>query len=356
MYITLYFIVTRLPDSLRGVSDHFLALDPTDLTVDLLEQHLVAAETNIVAVGAARGTPRTPFFEGCSPSPLPPPTPLLLLLTSLVLRMSELLPLVGSAAAARARVAGVVGVAAGVVVGAAVEVVEPVEVVAAVGVVVGVGALAAVVEAAVGVAAVGVAAVVAVAMVAVGLELSVEVLVSCPYVIRTGDRAGQACGKAHTQHRCFSHLDDAWRAEFGDEVERPYWAELLRSGVAIFDLDYDAILFAMYALSASAEGDCYQCVLPDPSTEAVTLGADESSLPGTAPTEALHTFTLDSGASRCFFRDSTTLTPLPAPAQSDWLTPPGDRSLPVPPLSSRVRRFRPAHCQILTSPRSLRTW
>ncbi|CAI7825285.1 unnamed protein product [Closterium sp. NIES-53] len=152
------------------------SLDPTDLTVDLLEQHLVAAETNIVAVGAARGTPRTPFFEGCSPSPLPPPTPLLLLLTSLVLRMSELLPLVGSAAAARARVAGVVGVAAGVVVGAAVEVVEPVEVVAAVGVVVGVGALAAVVEAAVGVAAVGVAAVVAVAMVAVGLELSVEVL------------------------------------------------------------------------------------------------------------------------------------------------------------------------------------
>ncbi|CAI7734623.1 unnamed protein product [Closterium sp. NIES-53] len=35
--------------------------------------------------------------------------------------------------------------------------------------------------------------------------------------------------------------------------------------------------------------------------------------PGTAPAEALHTFTLDSGASRCLFRDSTTLTPLPAP-------------------------------------------
>ncbi|CAI7793250.1 unnamed protein product [Closterium sp. NIES-53] len=35
-------------------------------------------------------------------------------------------------------------------------------------------------------------------------------------------------------------------------------------------------------------------------------------LPGTAPAEALHTFTLDSCASRCFFRDNTTLTPLPA--------------------------------------------
>ncbi|CAI7890992.1 unnamed protein product, partial [Closterium sp. NIES-53] len=72
MFITLYFIVTRLSDSLRSVRDHFLSLDPTSLTLDLLEQHLLAAETSAVAVGAARGTPRPPFFEGCSPSPLAP--------------------------------------------------------------------------------------------------------------------------------------------------------------------------------------------------------------------------------------------------------------------------------------------
>ncbi|CAI7768627.1 unnamed protein product [Closterium sp. NIES-53] len=72
MFITLYFIVTRLPDSLRSVRDHFLSLDPTSLTVDLLEQHLLVAQTSAVAVGASRGTPRTPFFEGCSPSPLTP--------------------------------------------------------------------------------------------------------------------------------------------------------------------------------------------------------------------------------------------------------------------------------------------
>ncbi|CAI7751312.1 unnamed protein product [Closterium sp. NIES-54] len=137
--------------------------------------------------------------------------------------------------------------------------------------------------------------------------------VLCPYVIRTGDRARQTCGKPHTQHRCFSRLDDTWHAEFGDEAERPRWAELLRSGVTIFDLDYDAILAAMYALSVSAEGDCYLCVPPDRGIEAAALGASEFSLPGTAPAEALHTFTLDSGASRCFFRDSTTLTPLSAP-------------------------------------------
>ncbi|CAI7772766.1 unnamed protein product, partial [Closterium sp. NIES-54] len=41
-------------------------------------------------------------------------------------------------------------------------------------------------------------------------------------------------------------------------------------------------------------------------------GASESVLPGTAPAEALHTFTLDSGAACCFFRDNTNLTPLPA--------------------------------------------
>ncbi|CAI7787421.1 unnamed protein product [Closterium sp. NIES-54] len=72
MFITLYFIVTRLPDSLRSVRDHFLSLDPTSLTVDLLEQHLLAAETSAVVVGAAHSTPHPPFFEGCSPSPLAP--------------------------------------------------------------------------------------------------------------------------------------------------------------------------------------------------------------------------------------------------------------------------------------------
>ncbi|CAI7798777.1 unnamed protein product [Closterium sp. NIES-54] len=81
----------------------------------------------------------------------------------------------------------------------------------------------------------------------------------------------------------------------------------------MFALYYDAILAAMYVLSFSTEGSCYLCVPPDPCIEAFALGASESALPGTAPAEALHTFTLDSGASRCFFRDSTTLTPLSAP-------------------------------------------
>ncbi|CAI7763749.1 unnamed protein product, partial [Closterium sp. NIES-53] len=52
--------------------DHFLARCPTELTIAALEKELLAAEKSIVAVGASRGDPRTPFFEGCSPSPLLP--------------------------------------------------------------------------------------------------------------------------------------------------------------------------------------------------------------------------------------------------------------------------------------------
>ncbi|CAI5944684.1 unnamed protein product [Closterium sp. NIES-65] len=87
----------------------------------------------------------------------------------------------------------------------------------------------------------------------------------------------------------------------------------------------------MYALSTSAESACHLCVPPDPGIqstalgtgeaaalgarvsadpgvgEAAALGTRESAPPGTESTEALHTFTLDSGASRCFFRDRTAL-------------------------------------------------
>ncbi|CAI7770679.1 unnamed protein product, partial [Closterium sp. NIES-53] len=49
------------------------------------------------------------------------------------------------------------------------------------------------------------------------------------------------------------------------------------------------------------------------SIEAASLDACEFASKGAAPSEALHTFTLDSSASRCFFRDCTTVTPLTAP-------------------------------------------
>ncbi|CAI7914685.1 unnamed protein product [Closterium sp. NIES-54] len=68
---------------------------------------------------------------------------------------------------------------------------------------------------------------------------------------------------------------------FPDAVELPRWGDLLRQNVAIFDLDFDAILAAMYALTDSAEGDCYLSVPPDPGIETAALGASASAAPGT---------------------------------------------------------------------------
>ncbi|CAI5988901.1 unnamed protein product [Closterium sp. NIES-65] len=213
--------------------DHFLSVCPTTLTVDLLEERLLAAEKSIVAVGASRGDPRAPVFEGCSPSPL--------------------LPSVASAAAVDF----------------------------------------------------------------VGTESQGGGTGPCTYILRTGDRAGEQCGGSHSTQRCFGRLTDAWRLQFPDATEIPRRGELSRAGVAIFDLDYDAILAAMYAVSTSDEGDCYLCVPPDPGIEAAALGA------GTMSAQALHTFTLDSGASRSFFRDRTTLTPLSRPVAVSLADPSG---------------------------------
>ncbi|CAI7873691.1 unnamed protein product [Closterium sp. NIES-53] len=347
MYITLYYLVIRLPDSLASVRDQFLSLYPTELTLDLLEERLTAAEKSIVAVGASRGDPRAPSFEGCAPVPLLPSVASAAAVD--LVRTEE----VGTASALSGRRrtskgnggkggggdGGGSGGSGGGGGGVAVEV----------GVVAGVGA---------SVSAVGVVhAAAAVVEVAAAVELveaeprsgsggsqrqqqprsrespSAQQLREwyagrgrsggvgpCTYVLRTGGCRGETCG-------------------LGD---------LLKQNVAIFDLDFDAILAATYAMTDSAEGDCYLCVLPDPSIEATALGASESAPPGTSdfatlgtsesaapgagefalsgtsPSEALHTFTLDSGASRSFFRDSTTLTPLSRPVAVSLADPSGD--------------------------------
>ncbi|CAI7860406.1 unnamed protein product [Closterium sp. NIES-54] len=166
----------------------------------------------------------------------------------------------------------------------------------------------------------------------------------CTYVLRTGDRASEQCGGLHSTQHCFGRLTDAWRHQFPDATEIPRWGDLSRAGVAIFDLDYHAILAAMYALSTSDEGDCYLCVPPDPGIEAAALGAGEaaalgasasaaprageSALSGTASAQVFHTFTLDSGASRSFLQDRTTLTPLSRPVAVSLADPSGGLYLP----------------------------
>ncbi|CAI7915579.1 unnamed protein product, partial [Closterium sp. NIES-54] len=86
-------------------------------------------------------------------------------------------------------------------------------------------------------------------------------------------------------------------------------------------------LFPQRCVTGSVEG-----VALGASESAAALGASESAAalgarasPATSPSsaEALHTFTLDSGASRCFFHDSTTLTPLAAPVPVSLADPTG---------------------------------
>ncbi|CAI7858927.1 unnamed protein product, partial [Closterium sp. NIES-54] len=269
---------------------------PMYITLYYLLSVLLAAT---VAPPSLRGVPLSPF------SPL---LPLLLLSTLLALRRSALrLPLVGNAAPARAREAGVVEGA----VGEAVEAVEEVEVV--VGVVPGVGASVAAVEA---VAAVAEEVEAAAAVVEVAEEVvlvamqprSVEALVAAS--------ASSSC--APVRPRRFSSFVSGTLGvgglgvRFPDAVELPRWHDLLMQNVPIFDLDFDAILAAMYAFADITEGDSYLSVPPDPGTVAAALGASAaaalgagtSPLSGTAPTD-------------------TTLTPLSRPVEVSLADPSG---------------------------------
>ncbi|CAI7830472.1 unnamed protein product, partial [Closterium sp. NIES-53] len=272
-------------------------------TVADLITHLRTSHTRYCATLPTEGVPLSPF------SPL---LLLLLLTTSLALRRSGLrLLLVGGAAPAGARGARVVEGT----VGEAVEEVERAEGVALeVGVVAEVEALVA----AVGVVEAAAAAVEAAAMV---VEVAAAVVLAevQPRSVEALVVASASSSRIPVRPRRPSSFMSGMLGVGGLGVQN----------VAIFDLDFDAILAAMYAVTDSAEGDSYLSVPPDAGIEAAALGASasaapgtsasaapgggESALSGTAPTEALHTFTLDSSALRSFFRDSTTLTPLSRP-------------------------------------------
>ncbi|CAI7853293.1 unnamed protein product, partial [Closterium sp. NIES-53] len=168
-----------------------------------------------------------------------------------------------------------------------------------------------------------------------------------PSVQQLRTHSGEVCGLPHTTQRCFGRLSDAWRTQFPDAVDLPDWHDLLLQNVPIFDLDFDAILAAMHAHADIIEGDCYLRVPPDAGTVAAALGASASAAPGacaatalgasasaapgagtsppsgTPPTASFHTFTLDSRASRSFFRDSTMLTPLSRPVAVSLADPSG---------------------------------
>ncbi|CAI7828716.1 unnamed protein product [Closterium sp. NIES-54] len=244
MYITLYFIVTRLPDSLRAVRDHFLALEPTNLTVDLLEKHLLAAETSKVAVGAAHGTPRTPFFERCPPSPLAPSYASVAAVD--ILGIAE----VGAASTSseKHRSSKGKGGKSG-----------------------GGGSGGGGGEGGGGGGGGG-----------------------------GGSGSGGGSGGFGGGGGGSSGSGGGGSGSGGGGSDGGGGGAVQRGG-------YGGGQRQQWQLPSETPMPLQHCI------EAAALGASEFTLLGTAPAKALHNFMLDSSASRCFFRDITTLTPLPAP-------------------------------------------
>ncbi|CAI5978143.1 unnamed protein product [Closterium sp. NIES-65] len=216
MYITLYYLVTRLPDSLRSVRDHFLSVCPTTLTVDLLEERLLAAEkTGDAAQARARGAGALEELAGA-------------------------VEVAGGGGRGGGGGGGSGGGAGGVGGGGG------------------------------GGGSVGGGG-------------------------GSGGGGGGGGGRGGSGSGGAGRGGSAQRGGFGGGQrqqqqrtrETPPPQQLREwSGVAIFDLDYDPILAAMYVVSTSDEGDCYLCVPPDPGIEAAALGAGEAAALGASASAA----------------------------------------------------------------------
>ncbi|CAI7888964.1 unnamed protein product [Closterium sp. NIES-53] len=262
-FATVEDLVSHLPTSNARyratvpAEDHYLSLDPTTLTVDLLEKHLLAAETSTIAVGAARVTLRPPFFEGCSPSPLAPSY------ASAGAADVSVAEDVGAAfASAKRRSSKGKGGGGGSGSG-------------------GSGSGSSGGGSSGGGGGGGTRGGSGGSGGGGGGSGG------------SGSSGGSWTGGGGTgARRVGSGGGQRQQEQRRSETQSPEQLHLLRYRIAIFDLDFDAILYAMYALSVSAEGDCYWCVPLDPGIAAAALGASES------------------GAFACFFHDSTTLTPL----------------------------------------------
>ncbi|CAI7852620.1 unnamed protein product, partial [Closterium sp. NIES-53] len=296
--------------------DHFLSLCPTELTVDLLEERLTAVKKSILALGASRGNRRAPFFEGCSPVPLLPSfaSP-----AAVDLVGTEEVGAASAPSGTRHNSKGKGGKGGGGDGG-------------------GGGGGGGGGEGGGGGGGGGGG--------------------SGGFGGGSGGGGGSGRGGGGSGSGGGGGGSGgagrgaaAQRGGFGgsQRQQQPRSRETpsAQQNVAIFDLYFDAILAAKYSVTDRAEGDCYLSVPPDPGIEAAALGAIASAAPGTgesvapstgdsaspgagecalsgnAPTEALHTFTLDSGALRSFFRDCTILTPLSRPVAVSLADPSG---------------------------------
>ncbi|CAI7932222.1 unnamed protein product, partial [Closterium sp. NIES-54] len=74
MAITIYFIATSLPDRLASIRDALLLKHPSEPTVEVLESALKDVESNPRSVASASGVVPPPLFHGCTVPQLPTST------------------------------------------------------------------------------------------------------------------------------------------------------------------------------------------------------------------------------------------------------------------------------------------
>ncbi|CAI7733105.1 unnamed protein product [Closterium sp. NIES-54] len=143
----------------------------------------------------------------------------------------------------------------------------------------------------------------------------------CQYRILTGPGGGTTCWHPdHSAQRCYNRLDDLYCERFGPESAPLIWPRLFRSGYPVLDMSMVAVYFVTYGFLGLRVPSLGPLPVASVGTCDFSVGACVVTSPAVTTAIASLSFTLNSGASQCFFRDHTTVTPLSAPvpvAQAD---------------------------------------
>ncbi|CAI7859258.1 unnamed protein product [Closterium sp. NIES-53] len=300
MAITVYFIATSLPDRLASVRDALLLKHPSELTIEVLESALKDVESNLRSVAAASGTVSPPLFHGCTVPQLPTFTASLATAATdatvaAVMTASRLRGRGGKKGGSGGGGGGGSGGSGGAVA-------------------TGGGGSAASGETPR--AAAGDSTAPAGGGDPRAPSAAPSAAAAAPFLPAASAAAASAAG---------SGLTDTVRLTYGVGGPAPDWLPLVqRYGSALWGMSAEQLVdlisapHAMYAVVDSSVSDSvYSGVVSLGASLAqlpvASVGTCVDSRPATTSEDASLSFTLDSGASHCFFRDSTTLTPLPAP-------------------------------------------
>ncbi|CAI7735978.1 unnamed protein product [Closterium sp. NIES-53] len=332
MAITIYFIATSLPYRLASVHDTLFLKHPSELTIKVLESALKDVESNLHSVASASGVVPPPLFHGCTVPQLPTFTASL---ATAAIDVTAVAVTTSSRSQGRSGRRGGQGSGGGGGGGGG-------DVASGGGGSAGAGgapraaagdspAAAGGGDAQVPIAAAAAAApplvaptaaATAAASFGAGVRTASAAARCCPPSL-IGARRGQPCGRSRPPGQCFAQLTDMVRLAYDVDSPAPDWLPLVQMcGLALWGMSTSLLVnllgtpHAMYiVVDSSASDSVYSSLVSLGASLAevpvASVGTCVDTSPGAPPEDASLSFTLDSGASHCFFRDRTTLTPLP---------------------------------------------